>query len=190
MPIRPLTAPTIAAVSAAQVEFVHLVKIQTGTATRYWTTSAATITYNGQFYLSTGDINIIPTVSESAQLNLGSLIVEVSTNNATNLNILLTEKHLRYPVEILIGILDLSDGSLISAITLMRGVIDKIALTEDPNAGKSKLQISVSNLWNRLKAPKGRQNTVESQQRFFPTDLGFDHASELSEVKIKWGVDT
>ncbi len=190
MAIRALSAPTIAALSASQVEFVHLIKVQTGVATRYWTTSAATITYNSQIYLATGDIRILPSVSEGARLNMGSLILEVSTINATNLNLLLTENHLRYPVEILAGILDLSDGSLISAITVFRGVIDKIALSENPGSGDSKLQISTSSVWARLNNPKGRQNTVESQQRVFPTDLGFDHAAGLDDLKITWGVDT
>jgi len=103
---------------------------------------------------------------------------------------LLTEKHLRYPVEILVGILNLTNGTITGVMTLMRGTIDKIALTEDSNAGKSKLQISVSNDWVRLDKLAGRQNTVESQQRFFPSDLGFDHAAGLSDIKIKWSIDT
>ena len=125
-----------------------------------------TIYNSSSFLLNIGNI------SESAKLTVGSVDLQLSGVNQTLLSDFLNNGHLNKKITIYRAFINASTNALIEKVSIFSGRIDGMDISD--NDKTSIVNLTASNHWSDLNRRAGRRTTSESQQQFFPNDLGFD----------------
>ena len=82
------------------------------------------------------------------------------------------------------GFLDENQALVNYPFLLFDGRIENLSIEEDET--NSVVSISIASHWADFDKTKGRKTNTNSQALHFPTDLGFDYASQTAK-DIKWG---
>jgi hypothetical protein len=96
----------------------------------------------------------------------------------------LTENIINGNVYIYRGYLDINLSLIADPFLFFYGTIDEFKLSD--NTSTANLLLVVSSHWGNFSKTSGRATTNNSQQRFFPSDLGMNF-SALTVRDIKWG---
>ena len=114
----------------------------------------------------------IGNISESSKLTVGSVDLQLSGVNQTLISDFLNNGHLNKKVTIYRAFINASTNALIEKVSIFSGRIEGMDITD--NDKESIINVSVANHWSDFNRRSGRRTTSESQQQFFPSDLGFD----------------
>ena len=82
------------------------------------------------------------------------------------------------------GLLDSNNSVIADPLLLYQGTIDTYAISEAET--ESALSLTVVSHWADFEKRSGRLTNNNSQQRFFPTDVGMDFSSQ-TVLDLKWG---
>jgi len=176
-PSRALHSDITTELAKGAFTFVHLVKITLGTVATpvsyYYTNSTIDIVEDSDTYTANGFLLGMDSVSEDTTMSTGSLTLEISAVNQTIVSDILTNGYIHRPVVIKRAFLN-SSNSLISAnavFTIYDGRIEGMSIID--NVKTSTIKFRVANHWAFFARIAGRRTTNESQQHFYPDDLGF-----------------
>jgi len=172
---RNLTAPQLAAIQNQVTSYFYLVSIETSASTRYFSTGSEDMLYNGDNYLATGDVIDISPYEEEQSISNNLKRVVLSGANQANYNLMLTEFSSSRPLKIFLTL------NYAAIIPLFDGVISSMQIGDEGD-----LEIECQNKWSDTNS-SGRVHSVSSQQRFYPSDLGFSMNKGLEDAKIEWG---
>ena len=114
----------------------------------------------------------IGNIKESSKLTVGSVDLQLSAVNQTLLSDFLNNGHLNKKVTIYRAFINASTNALIEKVSIFSGRIEGMDITD--NDKESIINVSVANHWSDFNRRSGRRTTSESQQQYFPADLGFD----------------
>jgi hypothetical protein len=184
---RGLTSAVKTELATGIIEPVILVEI--GFSTPIYLTNASfnltsSVSGTSRTYLSNGHLRGITGVQETGTPTKNSLSVSLSGVDQTYIALALTENIINDDVFIYQGYLNSSLALIADPFLLFYGNIDEFKISD--NTSTATLVLLVSSHWGNFSKTSGRTTTTNSQQRFFPTDLGMDF-SALTVRDIKWG---
>ena len=136
-------------------------------------------------YKANGFIMGLDGVTESSNLNIGSLTLGVSSVNQTLVSDMLANGHLNRRIKVRRAFLD-SDNDLISnaVFQVYSGRIEGMSIKE--SGDDSMMELSVANHWADFERDNGRQTNNTSQQHHFDGDLSMEFAPQTGK-KLLWG---
>ena len=172
------------------VDAVHLVEIDLGSTTVYFTENSfnlvSDVSGTSQTYLSSGILLDVTNVQESAGVNVSRLNLSVTGVNQTYISLVLNNNITHNTVSIYRALLDSSNDIIADPFLLYRGFINGYEIVDNTQTATVKLDIE-SHFANAGQV-NGRITNNETQQRFFSADKGFEFADQIKE--IKWGKKT
>ena len=141
--------------------------------------SGSSVTYSASDFILD-----ISSFDEQTDITKGTLNLTLSGVNTTYIAVVLNENVINDSVTIFRGILNSSNTLIADPILLYEGKIDGFDVNESKDS--SLVNLKVVSHWADFDKKSGRKTNNTSQQRFFSTDVGFDHASEMVQ-DIRWG---
>ena len=184
---RGLTSAVKTELATGVIESVLLIDIDFST--RVYLTNASfditsSVSGSSQTYLSNGHFRGITGVQETNAPTKNSLSLSLSAVDRTYVALALTENIINKNVFVYQGYLDSNLALIADPFLLFYGTIDEFKVSD--NTSTATLILIMSSHWGNFSKKSGRTTTTNSQQRFFPNDLGM-FFSALTVRDIKWG---
>ena len=180
---RPINSATIAELAKDSFITAHLVKIDFETAV-YLTECPQNLGYSGNTYNSSSALKGISSVTETSEVQVGAVSITLSGVSQEYISILLSQTYIDRQVtvqRVLLG----NDYSIIGdPILIYDGRIQSFSITD--NSDTSTVSIMASSHWADFEKKAGRRTNHNSQQIYFPGDLGFEFAPNTVR-DLKWG---
>lgn len=184
---RGLTNAVKIELATGNIEPVLLVEIAFST-TVYLTNASFDLTSSisgiSRTYLSNGHFRGITGVQETNAPTKNSLSLSLSAVDQTYVALALTENIINRNVYVYKGYLNSSLSLIADPFLFFYGTIDEFQISDDTSTAT--LVLTLSSHWGNFSKNSGRTTTNNSQERFFPNDLGMSF-SALTVRDIKWG---
>jgi len=182
---RGMSAAMLTEIAKQNIILFHLVQFHFSTI-EYLTDWQADIPWNGNDYLSIGNLLHIAVITEDVNPRVGVINISFSGVNQANISTALTEDYTDKQVLIYRGFLDTSHDLILDPILIYDGRIDSFELNENPDNSSSILNWIVSSHWADFEKRSGRRTNDNDQQNLFTGDKGFEFSSEIVK-DLKWG---
>lgn len=184
---RKITDPTLLnTVDNQTVTYYELVSFDVGDG-YYLTNAPFDIAYAGDTYRAFGQLLGFDSVEENVQLEIATLKITVSgiaayEDGSTPAEDFLQEDYANKPVYIYRTYFN--DNGVIGTVEIYRGYITgaTIQLAEDD---VTSVQVETASHWIDFGRRAGRFTNNESQQHFYPGDIGLEYCSELQK-EVEW----
>jgi len=176
---RGIHADVITELAKDSFQMAHLVSVSFDTP-EYFTDSQADIVYGGNTYNSTGSLLSISSVSESTNLQVGSLVLNLSAANQAYVSILLSETYVDRAVIIQRVLLDSAHSIIGDPILMYSGSIQGFSIKDDIAV------ISAASHWADFDKVNGRTTNQQSHYAAGFTGGGFQFAAKIVK-DLKWG---
>ncbi len=180
---RTVDSATQTALESGAFRMCHLLQIDF-TQSLFITDSDYPVNYDGETYLPAGHLLRISNTSETQDLRVGSMSIELSGVNQQYVAILLNQNYINRKVQIYLAVLDTAGAVTGDAIKTYEGIIESFSLNDRDTS--SSISLKVSSHWADFERKSGRFTNNNSQQYFFSADTGMRFAAE-SIKDIKWG---
>jgi len=153
----------------------------------YLTDAPVDIVFDGNTYLGNGMLLGVGDSSQSADIRVSTSTITFDAVDPSMVAILLSNPQHGRAVNISIAILN-DDFSVAGLPILMQSmIIDGLPkITDDPSKGKAIIKQKISSEFANWAVKNGRMTTPNNQQKYFPSDTGFDFAAE-SGKEYPWG---
>ena len=184
---RSLTTAVKNQLATNDIRPVHLITIGFGTPVNITDCSfplTSSISGSSTTYSASDFILDVSSFDEQTDITKGTLNLTLSGANTTFISVVLNENVINDSVTIFRGILNSSNTLIADPILLYKGKIDGFDINE--NQKQSLLNLKIVSHWADFDKRSGRKTNNTSQQRFFSSDVGFDHSSEMVQ-DIRWG---
>lgn len=153
----------------------------------YLTDAFKDVLFNGNNYLSSGNLISISNVKESIDININKIKVSVSGVNAANIAIALTEDYTDKKVNIYRGLFDDNDNLIADPISIfVNGRVSNFSFSENYSDGTAELSWDVYSHWADFDRVSGRRTNDADQQSYYPGDLGMEFTSSVIK-DLGWG---
>ena len=139
------------------------------------------VSFNSNTYSTSGHLLSITNKAESAELNVSNFTITLSAVDSAFTTIVMNNVVSNDEVSIDIGLLNSTDA-LIDTYNYDKGFIESFRI--DTNKGI--ISLICTSHFSDFSRVAGRKTNEGSQQRFFPTDKGFEF-SALTVQDLKWG---
>ena len=173
------------------VNSVHLVEIDLGTTTVYFTENSFNLTSSisgtSRTYLSSGVLLDVTNVNESAGVNVSRLNLTITGVDQTYIALVLANNITHNAVTVYRALLDSSNSIIADPFLLYKGFINGYQIVDNTQTATVKFDIE-SHFANAGQV-NGRITNNETQQRYFPNDVGFEFSDQIIQ-DIKWGKKT
>lgn len=180
---RALNASLITELATNKLNPVELVYLGLSSGS-YYTDHYKTIIYDGNSYLSSSLFLSNSESSESSEVSVSNLVIKFSGADQTIISLFLNNDYMDKRAWVYRGFLDENQALINYPFLLFDGRIENLSIEEDET--NSVVSISVASHWADFDKIKGRKTNTNSQKLHFPTDVGFDYASQTAK-DIKWG---
>lgn len=183
---RGMSAAAQAEVAKSAVHTFHLVRFDFSTP-EYLTDAYTDVLYDGNTYLSAGNLVAIDAVSESIELTNEQIKISVSGVNQANVAVALSEDYTDKKVHIYRGFFDENYLLIADPVAVfINGLVNKFDFSENPDDGTASLEWLVSSHWADFERVAGRRTTDNDQQLHFPGDKGLEFTQAMIK-NIGWG---
>lgn len=173
------------------INAVHLVEIDLGSTTVYFTENSfnlvSDISGTSQTYLSSGVLLDVTNVQESAGVNVARLNLTLTGVNQTYISLALNNNITHNTVNIYRALLDASNAIIADPFLLYKGYINGYEIIDANNTATIKLDIE-SHFANAGQV-NGRITNNKTQQRYFNSDTFFKYSDQIFN-DIQWGKQT
>ncbi len=142
------------------------------------------VEHGGITYLPSAHLQALGTVSETADLRVGTFRIELGMAEQSFIALFLTNDYIDVPVQYSKAILDDAHQVVGEPILLFDGTIS--GWQGDEKKGASKLTIECASHWANFEKKAGRLTNDTSQQAIFPGDLGMQYAAHTKK-QVSWG---
>ncbi len=183
---RGATAAVIAELGKSKNQPFHLVDVDFDVTPQYITDAWANIVWNGQTYTALGHFLGFSDIEESSELQVASLTIQLSGVDQSEIAAVLGENYIDRPIRIYKGFLDENNAVIADPVLIFEGRMDSPVIEENPDDGTCTVSVTATNAWVDFERLSGRHTNHEEQQIFFPGDMGFEFASEVTG-EITWG---
>jgi len=184
---RGLTSAVKTELATGSIEPVLLIDIEFSTPVYLTNASfdlSSNISGSSRTYLSNGHFRGITGVQETNAPTKNSLSLSLSAVDQAYVALALTENIINSNVYIYRGYLNSSLSLIADPFLFFYGTIDQFKVSDNTNTAT--LVLTLSSHWGNFSKTSGRSTTNNSQERFFPSDLGMNY-SALTVRDIKWG---
>lgn len=165
---------------------VHLVQVIFDDETVYMTDAFKNITYDSNEYIAVGHFMGFSDIEEAAEVIVSSVTLSLGGIDQVWISRVLNKAYIDRTVKVFKAFLDDSQTLIIDPVLIFEGRMDTPVISEDPESGKSSVNVSATNAWVDFSRTTGRHTNHEEQQIHFAGDRGFEYASEIVS-DIKWG---
>ena len=187
---RGMSAEVLAEIGKDELYFFNLLEFAWNEGTDYITDFPRDLEWDGNTYLSTGDLLSVPVISETLGIRVNTVSFTLSGVNQSNISKALSTNFIGLPITIYRGFFSTEAPSvndiIEDPIILFKGYISAFSLSEDPVTGTSKLSWSAASHWSDFERKNGRQTNDRTHQELFPGDRFFEYAGQTVE-DFKWG---
>ena len=180
---RPINSDTIAELAKDSFIMAHLVKIDFEIAV-FLTECPQNLVYSGDTYNSSSALKGISSVTETSEVQVGAVSITLSGVSQEYISILLSQTYIDRQVTISRVLLSNSYSIIGAPILIYDGRIQSFSISD--NDDTSTIVISASSHWADFDKKAGRRTNHNSQQIYFPGDLGFEFAANTVK-DLKWG---
>ena len=177
---RGLSSDLLTEINSGSIKPVALVEIGFPTVQRL-TNHYKDLVHNANTYLAGGHLLKISAKAENSQINVANFSIQLSAVDSAFVSIVLNNVVSNDEVTIDIGFIDSSE-SLIDTFNYDKGYINNYSI--DTKQGI--LTLNCTSHFGDFSRTAGRKTNEGSQQRFYPTDKGFEF-SALTIQDLKWG---
>jgi hypothetical protein len=190
---RGASVAVLAELAAAQNQPAHLFEFRFDVAdggTLYFTDSYRTISWSGNTYTAAGHLLSFSGLTESAELRITDVKGQLSGVDQTMIAQILTKQYMDRRVLIYKVMFNTATQAIIvDPFPIHDGRMDEPSLQEDPDTGKSIVQITSHDQFVDFERKMGRHTNPADQNLFFPTDRSFDLVAQNagSQITITWG---
>lgn len=172
------------ALATNKFRFATLIEINVGSATYYMTDYGVSLTdTNTRVYSQSADIIEIDGVSESGALKVNSFTLTLSGANQVFIAAFLQNDYIDKEVVIKRAIVD-GDDNVVDSFFFFVGRIVTYSITDTER--ESNISLSIASHWADFEKIKNRRTNQNSQQMYFPNDVGFEYASKITK-DLRWG---
>lgn len=176
-----ISAPTLAALAAANVEMFMLLELGFDSGTVYLCDLAFDVPWNGHTYLAAQGIGTIRPVSETDSESRGLVLTLSAVNQAAIAAALLEDVQGR-PVTLRLAIVD--GGSLRVDPNVWSGAMD--TMTVEDNGDQPVIQVTCEHAMIAWAQPSGAKFSDPEQRLRDSGDLFFEYAAKVSETSLVW----
>ncbi|MFW8589813.1 hypothetical protein ACOI22_03325 [Glaciecola sp. 2405UD65-10] len=163
----------------------YLIEMEVGATTYYFTTSDTNDTYNGNTYIAgVVDDESIEDIEITSTPKTDDSNISLHSPSATLKALFLNENYMNKPIKTLKHITNYFGDEIVTK-TVFEGLISSV----DINAEDNLIEITQSSIWADYERVTGIKTNTTSQQRHYPTDTAFDHASNAID-KVYWGQES
>jgi hypothetical protein len=180
-----MTPEAVAAVSAPGVHTAHILSIKYPNGTVRFTDYARDIEHDGFVYQALNVPVSISAVTETNDLEISTLVLELSAIKPGIVAAVLLYDHINREVVLSRVILD-RDGNNITVVVLFDGLSSNAGILDPDTGAPPVVQIEASSHFGDLDQRRGRYTNNEAQQDLFPGDKGFEFVTDLVDP-ILWG---
>lgn len=173
------------AVTATGVRTAFLVTIEYPEGMTRLTDYAHDLDHDGFTYTSTGQMMGLSAVSESSDIEISPLVIEISALAAGFVAAVLQYDHINRPVTLRRALLN-NNSQIIDIIKLFAGLSSDAIILDAGPSGSPLVQIESTSQFGDLDQKAGRFTNSASQADRYPGDKGFDHVVDLVDPLI-WG---
>jgi len=150
----------------------------------YITDAGRDVDSGGQTYDTSVHILNISSVSESADLRVGTLRIDLSGAEQTYISLLLNNDYIDIQVKYYKALYDDTWTLIGDALLIFDGNISGFKIVD--SGKKSMISIECASHWANFDTINGRRSNDSSQKIHFSTDDGMEFASH-TERDIRWG---
>lgn len=180
---RSVNASTLAALQSDNFRFCHLIKLSFSTPV-YITDYTHDIVYGINTYEAGGHLIRTPDPQETRDLRVNAINIDISSVDRAYLSIFLNQDWLNREVTLYKAVIG-TDGQIVGdPINIFQGLMSQFQLDEGPDT--STISLRVASHWADFQRKNGRITNNNSQQYFFPSDLGMEFSANIVK-DIKWG---
>tara|TARA_R100001443_G_scaffold487_4_gene2010 strand:+ start:3596 stop:4162 length:567 start_codon:yes stop_codon:yes gene_type:complete len=154
---------------------------------RLWT-GYGDITINSEIYKGIGTLGSLGNVEETAQTKAVSQDFILSGIPSKYIHLALIDNYSGRDATLFFGLLDESDAVISNVVTLFKGIIDVITVTESGET--STIRLRAESRLVQLERSIERRYTSQQQKLDFSGDLGLDLIEELIDRDIVWETPT
>jgi hypothetical protein len=180
---RTINSSTAAILGDDSIRFAHFLTFELSTVFRF-TDYGHDLSYGGNGYNAISGFISLSDPSESEDLRVNSLNIEMSGVDQVVTGIFLAGNWVNRRVVLQTAFLDANDAVIGDPVTIFDGLIANFSLQE--NERSSIVTIAVASHWADFERKAGRLTNNNSQQYFFPGDLGMQFAANVVS-DLKWG---
>jgi len=181
---RGIPASLVSAFNSDAFYLATLLRISRGGTVFNLTDAPNNLTF-GSTYVSQGFILEMSQASESQELRVNDMTISLSgVNQAFIASFLNDNNFVNDTVTVLRAVYNPANNAVSGAMVYFEGRIANYGIDEDEDS--STVAITVSSHWADFEKVNGRKTNQNSQQQFFPNDLGFQYASKVVK-DLRWG---
>lgn len=180
---RSIHADVITELAKDDFNYADLIRMDFAGGSQYINSSLYEITYDANAYVPT-DITRLSAVSEASKLTVGNLTIGIGGADQTYIALFFNNDYVGVRTRWYRAVLDDAMAIIGTPIVMFDGEISGWK-GGDSNT-KSEMTITCASHWANFDTISGRKTNQNSQQIFFPTDLGMEFASHTTR-DIRWG---
>jgi hypothetical protein len=180
---RGLDAATLTEIAKSQITTAHLIDIVFDTPA-YITDHSRNVTYNSNLYISGGDLIDFGPVSETSDLRVSAVQMQLTGVSNTYRQLLLSGDHIDRQIIIRRAIFNTNDALIDNPVVIRDGRIQGFDILETLTS--SIVTIDIASHMADFQKTAGRRTNSHSQNIFFPNDTGMEFSSEVVD-EIIWG---
>jgi hypothetical protein len=182
---RNITNPAqLAAMARSAQRCADLVELTLGTTTFYFTNAAFTVLVGAKSYLPLGDFMGFTDVEETSDLAIATVTITLSGIDPLTVGQWLADDYIDKPVKIYRVYFDENWAVIGDPLMLFDGRIDS-PMVQDTGTSVT-VGCKAASQWTDFNRRNGRFTSIDLQQSYFPTDLGFQYAA-VDTPNLKWG---
>jgi hypothetical protein len=136
-----------------------------------------------QVYTNQSNLIEVGDVSETGALKVNEITLTFSGADQTMISAFLNESQTDQPVAIRRALVDASDN-VINSFSFFDGYITTFAIEDTER--ESQIRVNIASHWADFEKIKNRRTNLNSQQVYFPSDMGFQYASKIVK-DLRWG---
>jgi len=181
---RGLSSTITTALASNGFRLATLVEINVGSSTFYLTDYGVSLTdTDARPYTHGADIIEIDGVTESGALKVNSFTLTLTGADKTYISAFLQNDYIDKRVLIKRAIVDATD-TVTASFVFFDGRI--VTYQVQDNDQSSEISLDIASHWADFEKIKNRRTNLNSQQVYFPSDMGFQYASKITK-DLRWG---
>jgi hypothetical protein len=189
---RAINASLLQSIQADEAVEVWLVELEFSGGTTYLTTASGDISYGGNTYSAVGGLLTSDGIEESLDRKAEGVSLKLPGVDQALVSEILTEKTIGRSARILLAHLNETTGTITGTpLTLFEGEMNdgfSITGSRDPEEGGTvTIESRLVSKMSRFSTRRGIKMNLESHQRFFSGDKGFEYVPALANRVILWG---
>lgn len=181
---RDMTAAFEAELSADKIIPIWLVEASFDSGTLYLWSGSGELSWNGQTWLGAPTLGAFGSITETSDMKVSGVDIVLNGLDTTVISLALGEDVKYRNAKLRLGFLDSNLDIILDPIPILSGDMQYFTIKRSDTTAVVALRIESRLV--RSQVPRTRKYNPFDQQRFYPTDLGFNFVSLIQDRKPRW----